>query len=94
MSAVVIPRFTMRCDECGAMITGIAKREEADWAAAEHDKALHPGPVAHESTAEKPVDPDCRYGKHAACPGWTWDINADTEAPCACTCHTPKEAQA
>lgn len=39
----------------------------------------------------KPIDPDCRYGKHDACPAWTWDTEHDTEVPCACTCHTPED---
>lgn len=42
MSAKVIPRFTMRCNTCGAMITGIANREDAEWAARSHDEHVHP----------------------------------------------------
>lgn len=42
MSAFVIPRFTMKCRTCGATITGIAKREDAEWAARSHDEHVHP----------------------------------------------------
>lgn len=33
------------------------------------------------------IDPDCRDGKHPACPGWTWDTTTDTETRCTCPCH-------
>lgn len=50
-------------------------------------------PLQSEVTAER-IDPDCRDGKHPACPGWTWDTDRDAEAPCACPCHTAeKEAR-
>lgn len=39
----------------------------------------------------RPIDPDCRADKHPACPGWTWDTEADTETPCACNCHANPE---
>lgn len=42
MSAVVIPRFTMRCETCGAMITGIANRQDAEWAARSREENVHP----------------------------------------------------
>lgn len=42
MSAVVIPRFTMRCKTCGAMITSIASRKDAEWAARSHNENVHP----------------------------------------------------
>jgi len=44
MTARVIQRWTMTCDECGATITGIASRDEADWFADEHNRALHESP--------------------------------------------------
>jgi hypothetical protein len=33
------------------------------------------------------VDPDCRHGKHGACPEWTWDEVYDKPAVCQCACH-------
>lgn len=33
------------------------------------------------------ASPDCRDGKHGACDGGSWDLDADMPADCACTCH-------
>ena len=33
------------------------------------------------------VSPDCRDGKHRACVGDAWDVEADTPADCECDCH-------
>ncbi|SDG21439.1 protein of unknown function, partial [Cellulosimicrobium cellulans] len=34
-----------------------------------------------------PLNPDCRDGKHRACPGDAWDLDTDQPADCSCTCH-------
>ncbi|GAA1147953.1 hypothetical protein GCM10009651_35830 [Microbacterium natoriense] len=41
MSALVIPRFTVKCEECGSTITGVATREDADWFADQHNQDMH-----------------------------------------------------
>lgn len=33
------------------------------------------------------IGADCRDGKHPACIGDAWDIEADTPADCECDCH-------
>lgn len=36
------------------------------------------------------IDPECREGKHAACPGYTWREGADGtiwKVLCGCHCH-------
>jgi hypothetical protein len=32
--------------------------------------------------------PDCRDGKHRACYGDSWDVDADEACACDCSCHT------
>lgn len=34
------------------------------------------------------VSPDCRDGKHRACTGDSWDVDADHACACSCSCHT------
>ena len=34
------------------------------------------------------VSPDCRDGKHRACHGDSWDVDADQACACSCSCHT------
>lgn len=36
------------------------------------------------------IDPDCRTGKHRACPSWTWNDTTDNATPCECPCHDPQ----
>lgn len=45
MSAVVIPRWTMTCDECGSTVTGIDSVEDANWFADQHNQDMHPADV-------------------------------------------------
>ena len=42
----------------------------------------------------EPIDPDCRAGKHAACPGWPFDLDTDRSTDCYCACHVPEAAMA
>lgn len=32
-------------------------------------------------------NPNCRQGKHAACPGTAWHGYPDELGPCDCVCH-------
>ena len=36
---------------------------------------------------KRPVNPDCRDGKHAACNMDAWDDALDLPAHCTCECH-------
>ncbi len=48
---------------------------------------------ARRAPVPAPVDPDCRDGKHTACPGWTFNLATDDLGSCTCACHTDhKEA--
>lgn len=38
------------------------------------------------------VSPDCQTGKHRACNGDSWDMEADAPAPCPCECGHLAEA--
>jgi len=40
----------------------------------------------------RPVNPDCKAGKHDACFGDAWDFEKDQPAPCECNCHTERNA--
>lgn len=33
------------------------------------------------------INSDCSEGKHRACDGRGWDVDADQHAPCPCSCH-------
>jgi hypothetical protein len=35
------------------------------------------------------IGPDCRDGKHPACDGRAWGVEADTITDCECACHWP-----
>jgi hypothetical protein len=35
---------------------------------------------------DKPICPECRDGKHAACIGDAWDPKTDAIVPCICRC--------
>jgi len=35
----------------------------------------------------RPINPDCRAGKHRACSGTAWDDAADEITGCSCRCH-------
>lgn len=45
MSAVVIPRWTARCEECGSTIRGVASPDDAQWLADAHNKNFHEADV-------------------------------------------------
>ncbi len=40
-----------------------------------------------EAIDARPVNPDCKGGKHRSCAGDAWDETADTATDCACGCH-------
>ncbi|WP_187138379.1 hypothetical protein [Cellulomonas timonensis] len=40
-----------------------------------------------EAIDARPVNPDCKGGKHRSCAGDAWDETADTATRCACGCH-------
>lgn len=40
-----------------------------------------------EAPMPEPLNPDCREGKHRACRGDAWDVQADRECACGCECH-------
>lgn len=69
---------------CGGEIS------EPTWKAVyEHRRDALRAALAAEVHTAVHVDPDCAAGKHRACPGYTFDDQADQHVPCECVCHDP-----
>lgn len=39
----------------------------------------------------RPINPDCKAGKHGSCFRDAWDFENDCAAPCECGCHTERK---
>ena len=59
----------------------------AQFAAATGQTGVRATGMQMPSKGQEEVNPDCKYGKHDACNGDGWDMDADFPIDCPCDCH-------